>query len=148
MTHDGYHAISIAPGHQEVRRAFTDALQNAGVAADEIVYMNADGPGTKQCDTTEAAVFDDLFPRAEGIFSVKPLAGHCQAAAGSVELIASLYGFERGVIPAPPRVAKGHPSPARRTHGVCRGARGEVVARHGRPQRRHGPRGRLGLSPP
>ncbi len=109
MTHDGYHAISIAPGHQEVRRAFTDALQNAGVAADEIVYMNAHGPGTKQCDTTEAAVFDDLFPRAEGIFSVKPLAGHCQAAAGSVELIASLYGFERGVIPAPPRVAKGHP---------------------------------------
>ena len=54
-------------------------------------------------------MFDDLFPDAEGIFSVKPLAGHCQAAAGSVELIASLYGFERGVIPAPHRVAKGHP---------------------------------------
>ncbi len=109
MTHDGYHAISIAPGHQEVRRAFTDALRNAGVAPQEIAYMNAHGPGTKQCDTTEAAVFDDLFPDAEGIFSVKPLAGHCQAAAGSVELIASLYGFERGVIPAPNRVAKGHP---------------------------------------
>lgn len=109
MTHDGYHAISIAPGHQEVRRAFTDALRNAGVAPQEIAYMNAHGPGTKQCDTTEAALFDDLFPEAEGIFSVKPLAGHCQAAAGSVELVASLYGFERGVIPAPHRVAKGHP---------------------------------------
>ena len=109
MTHDGYHAISIAPGHHEVRRAFTDALRNAGVAPEEIAYMNAHGPGTKQCDTTEAAIFDDLFPDAEGIFSVKPLAGHCQAAAGSVELIASLYGFERGVIPAPHRVAKGHP---------------------------------------
>ena len=45
MTHDGYHAISIAPGHHEVRRAFTDALQNAGVAPEEIAYMNAHGPG-------------------------------------------------------------------------------------------------------
>ncbi len=109
MTHDGYHAISIAPGHEEVRRCFTDALQNAGVAGEEIAYMNAHGPGTKQCDATEAEMFDDLFPNAQGLFSVKPLAGHCQAAAGSVELLASLYGFERGVIPAPPRVAKGHP---------------------------------------
>ncbi len=109
MTHDGYHAISIAPGRVEVMRAFTDALANSGVAPEEIAYMNAHGPGTKQCDTTEAAVFDELFTNAEGLFSVKPLAGHCQAAAGSVELIASLYGFERGVIPAPPRVAKGHP---------------------------------------
>jgi 3-oxoacyl-[acyl-carrier-protein] synthase II len=109
MTHDGYHAISIAPGRVEVMRAFTDALRNAGVAPEEIAYMNAHGPGTVQCDTTEAAVFDELFTNAEGLFSVKPLAGHCQAAAGSVELIASLYGFERGVIPAPPRVAKGHP---------------------------------------
>ncbi len=109
MTHDGYHAISIAPGYAEVRRAFTEALDNAGVAAGDIAYMNAHGPGTKQCDTTEAAMFDELFPNAQGLFSVKPLAGHCQAAAGSVELLASLYGFERGVIPAPPRVAKGHP---------------------------------------
>ena len=146
MTHDGYHAISIAPGYAEVRRAFTEALDNAGVAAGDIAYMNAHGPGTKQCDTTEAAMFDELFPNAEGLFSVKPLAGHCQAAAGSVELLASLYGFERGVIPAPPR-GQGPPAPARRSHRLCRGAHREVVSRHGWPQRRPGPRGRLGLTP-
>jgi 3-oxoacyl-[acyl-carrier-protein] synthase II len=109
MTHDGYHAISIAPDRNEVFRTFRDALDDAGVRAEDIAYMNAHGPGTKQCDEAEALVFDSLFPNAEGIFSVKPLVGHCQAAAGSVEIMASLYGFERGVIPAPPRVAKAHP---------------------------------------
>ena len=98
--------------------------------------MNAHGPGTKQCDTAEAAVLDALFPDAEGIFSVKPLAGHCQAAAGSVELLASLYGFERGVIPAPPRVAKGHPRLLDGPTACVEGPDREVVSRHGRPQRR------------
>jgi 3-oxoacyl-[acyl-carrier-protein] synthase II len=109
MTHDGFHPISIDPDHTQVRRAFTTALANAQVHPSEIAYMNAHGPGTVQCDSTEAAIFDDLFPAAEGIFSVKPLSGHCQGAAGSVELVASLYGFDTGVIPAPPRVAHGHP---------------------------------------
>jgi 3-oxoacyl-[acyl-carrier-protein] synthase II len=109
MTHDGFHAIHIAPDHEQIFRAFRTALDVAGVHPSEIAYVNAHGPGTLQCDTAEAAVFDAMFPTAEGIFSVKPLAGHCQGAAGAVELTASLYGLERGVIPAPPRVAKGHP---------------------------------------
>src|SRR5260370_40961581 len=109
MSHDGYHAISIAPDHEQVFRAFSAAVEDAGVDPMAVAYVNAHGPGTRQCDTAEASVLDKLFPKAEGIFSVKPLAGHCQGAAGAVELIASLYGFERGVIPAPPRVANGHP---------------------------------------
>ena len=84
MTHDGYHAISINPDHKQVFRAFRTALDNSGVDASEIKYVNAHGPGTKQCDTCESEIFDTLFPEAEGIFSVKPLAGHCQGAAGSV----------------------------------------------------------------
>ena len=109
MSHDGYHAISIAPDHEQVFRAFAAAIDDSGVDPLTVAYVNAHGPGTRQCDTAEASVLDTLFPAAEGIFSVKPLAGHCQGAAGAVELIASLYGFERGVIPAPPRVARGHP---------------------------------------
>src|SRR6202166_1348091 len=107
MTHDGYHALSIAPDHEQIFRAFANAVDDAGVDPGEIAYVNAHGTGTRQCDTAEAAVLDSMFPTAEGIFSVKPLTGHCQAAAGGVELAASLYGFERGVIPAPARVAKG-----------------------------------------
>jgi 3-oxoacyl-[acyl-carrier-protein] synthase II len=109
MSHDGFHAISINPDHEHVFRAFKGALKNSNTDPSEIAYINAHGPGTKQCDTCESEVLDTLFPEAEGIFSVKPLAGHCQGAAGSVELVATLHAFENGVIAAPPRVAEGHP---------------------------------------
>jgi 3-oxoacyl-[acyl-carrier-protein] synthase II len=55
MTHDGFHAISINPDHKQVFRAFRTALDNSGVDASEIAYVNAHGPGTKQCDTCEEA---------------------------------------------------------------------------------------------
>jgi 3-oxoacyl-[acyl-carrier-protein] synthase II len=35
--------------------------------------------------------------------------GHTQAASSAIEILASLYGFQTGVIPAPRRVSKGHP---------------------------------------
>jgi 3-oxoacyl-[acyl-carrier-protein] synthase II len=109
MSHDAYHAIHIAPDHNQVMRAFVEAIRDAEVDPLEVAYVNAHGPGTVQCDAAEADALDTLFPNAQGIFSVKPLTGHCQGAAGAVELSASIYGLERGVIPAPPRVAKGHP---------------------------------------
>ena len=109
MTHDAYHPITIAPDLAQVRSAFTLALENAGVEAAEVGYINAHGPGTAQCDAAEGQIFDELFPDAHGIYSMKPFTGHCQAAAGAVELLATLFSYESGTIPAPPRVAPGHP---------------------------------------
>jgi 3-oxoacyl-[acyl-carrier-protein] synthase II len=124
MTHDGFHAVSINPDHKQVFAAFRAALANSGVDASEIAYMNAHGPGTRQCDTCEAEIFDTLFPAAEGIFSVKPLAGHCQGAAGSVELVATLHGYETGLIPAPRQVARGH---LRLLNGLTPAVRAPVI---------------------
>lgn len=108
MTNDAFHPVSIAADFKEVRRAFTTALDAAKVSASEIVYVNAHGTGTAQCDGVEAAILDEVFPEAQGIFSLKPLVGHCQGASGAIEMLATLYGFETGVVPAPRRVAKGH----------------------------------------
>ena len=74
-----------------------------------MAYLNAHGPGTAQCDAAEARVLDELFPQARGIFSIKPLVGHCQAAASAVEILATVYAFQTGFIPSPPQVAPGHP---------------------------------------
>jgi 3-oxoacyl-[acyl-carrier-protein] synthase II len=109
MSSDGYHPVSIAPDYVQVRRAFTTALTNAGVLGGDIAYLNAHGTGTAQCDGVEAALFDELLPGAEGIFSLKPLVGHTQGASAALEILASIYGFQTGVIPAPRRVSKGHP---------------------------------------
>ena len=43
------------------------------------------------------------------MYSIKPLAGHCQAAAAAVEVAAAALGYEHGVIAAPPIVAAAHP---------------------------------------
>ena len=109
MTMDAWSAVSIAPDRAEMTRCFTGALRTAGVSASEVAYINAHGPGTAQCDAAEAAILDELFPAAHGIFSVKPLLGHCQGASSTAELLATLYAFETDMIPAPPQVAPGHP---------------------------------------
>ncbi len=108
-SHDAYHPVSIPADPTEVFRCFRAALDDAGCDPADISYLNAHGPGTAQCDTAEAAVFDEVLTGARGLFSVKPLVGHCQGASGAIELCASLFGFATGVIPAPPRVAPGHP---------------------------------------
>jgi 3-oxoacyl-[acyl-carrier-protein] synthase II len=109
MGHEGHHVISLAADAAHVEAIYRAALDNAGVDRSEIAYFNAHGPGTRQCDTVEARLFDELFPDAHGIFSVKPLAGHCQAAAAAVEVAVSCLAYQEGVIPAPPAVAPGHP---------------------------------------
>jgi 3-oxoacyl-[acyl-carrier-protein] synthase II len=109
VTHDGFHVTSIDPTYTEIRRCFELALTDAGIDRGEVKYLNAHGPGTVQCDAAEAAMFDRMFPEAEGIFSVKPLTGHCQAASSAVEIAAACLAFETGAISAPRQVAPGHP---------------------------------------
>lgn len=108
MTHDAYHPTHLNPDHREVRRCYQQALSNAKAFPSEVAYLNAHGPGTAQCDATEAAMLDTLLTDAE-VFSIKPLVGHCQGAASGVEIAASCLAYENGIIPAPKRVSKGHP---------------------------------------
>ena len=115
MTHDGFHVVSIDPAYTEIRRCFELAVADAGIDRADVKYLNAHGPGTAQCDAAEAAILDSMFEEAEGVFSVKPLAGHCQAAASAVEIAASCLAFETGTITAPRQVAPGHP---RLLHGL------------------------------
>jgi 3-oxoacyl-[acyl-carrier-protein] synthase II len=109
MTMDAFSAVSLDPSLTQLFRAFEEAMRISGVDPADVAYLNAHGPGTAQCDAAEARVLDELFPQARGIFSIKPLTGHCQAAAGAVELLATIYAFQTGYIPAPRQVAPGHP---------------------------------------
>lgn len=145
MTMDAYNVVSMTPDLDELFRCFHEALGASGVDPSEIAYMNAHGPGTAQCDAAEGRILDELFPEAHGIFSVKPLVGHCQAAAAAVETLATLYAFEKGSVPSPPQVAPGHP---RLLDGLTASARadGQVVHRDGRVQLGHRHRRTGGLT--
>jgi 3-oxoacyl-[acyl-carrier-protein] synthase II len=109
MSHDAYHVTSIEPRHDQITASFTDALDNASVSAADVRYLNAHGPGTTQCDAAEATVLERLFGPETGVYSVKPLTGHCQGAASAIEVAVTAMAYDRGMIPAPPVVAQGHP---------------------------------------
>jgi len=93
----------------QLRRAFDRALAAGGVDPGEVSYVNANGAGTPAVDAMEAAVVDEVLSSVAGVYSLKPLVGDCGAAAGAVELVGALYGFSTGVVPAPARIAAGHP---------------------------------------
>jgi len=109
MTMDAYNLVGVAPDLQEMFRCFRLAMADAGAEPEDVAYVNAHGPGTGMCDAAEAKILDEYFPDARGIFSVKPLVGHCQSAAAAIETLATIYSFQTGYIPAPPQVAPGHP---------------------------------------
>ncbi len=109
MSHDAHHVTSINPELTDITRCFTEALDNSAVRPADVGYLNAHGPGTRQCDQAEATVFDTLLPDDAQLYSIKPLAGHCQGAASAVEIAATALGYDRNLLPAPPTVAPGHP---------------------------------------
>ncbi|MGD0391192.1 MAG: beta-ketoacyl synthase N-terminal-like domain-containing protein [Acidimicrobiales bacterium] len=109
MTMDASNLVGVAPDLHELFRCYRLAMHNAGAAFEDVAYLNAHGPGTGRGDAAEARALDELFPDAAGIFSIKPLVGHCQSAAAAVEMLATIYAFQTGYVPAPAQVAPGHP---------------------------------------
>lgn len=109
MSHDAHHVTSIDPGLTQVRRCFTEALADADVWPSDVRYLNAHGPGTKQCDSAESAMLEEFFAPGTGVYSIKQLVGHCQAAASAVEIAVGVTGYEQGYLPLPAAVSVAHP---------------------------------------
>ena len=109
MSHDAFHVTSINPDLKQVRGCLGEALANSGVKGRDVQYLNAHGPGTAQCDAAETALLEETLTNAD-VYSLKPLTGHCQAAAAAVEIAGAVLGYDHGSIPAPRHaVTGGHP---------------------------------------
>lgn len=77
--------------------AIRAALEAAGVAPEEIDYVNAHGTGSVLGDETEARSLRTVFGRHSPLVnSTKPLVGHCLSAAGLVELVATVAQLRAG----------------------------------------------------
>ena len=75
LTHDAFHPIAIKPDGLQVAAAWSQALDEAQLGADEIAYINAHGSGTVLNDTVEAGVADAMFPEHTKLYSTKMLTG-------------------------------------------------------------------------
>ncbi len=112
-TQDAYRATAPRPDGAAARGAMARALRRSGLPADAIGYINAHGTGTPLNDPAECrAIRDALGPHAErvAVSSIKGAIGHLMAAAGAIELAASLLAFERDLLPGTAHHAERDPA--------------------------------------
>ena len=100
MTADGVDIT--APDASGAARAMQAALDDAGLAAEQVGYVNAHGTGTRLNDRTEVAALRQVFGRGldrVAVSSTKSMIGHCMTAGGALELIATAMALRDGWLP-------------------------------------------------
>jgi 3-oxoacyl-[acyl-carrier-protein] synthase II len=101
-TGDAYHPVQPHPEGHGMARAVTAALQRAGIAAEDLGYINAHGSGTGQSDPAEAnalrLALGDAVERVP-VSSTKSLHGQSLEASGVLELIVTLLAARKGMLP-------------------------------------------------
>ncbi|MDO9216902.1 MAG: beta-ketoacyl-[acyl-carrier-protein] synthase family protein [Lacisediminimonas sp.] len=110
---DAYHISAPEPQGLGAQAAMRQALASAGVAAEEIDYLNLHGTATRHNDAMESLAVQAVFPAGVPCSSSKPLTGHCLGAAGALEaafcwLTLSRHNPHRRL---PPQVWDGVPDP-------------------------------------
>lgn len=101
-TGDAYHITAPAPDADGAYRAMLMAVNDAGIKACELDYINAHGTSTGLNDKLETLAIKRLLGDDAGkvaISSTKSMMGHLLGAAGAVEAIACLMAINEGVIP-------------------------------------------------
>jgi 3-oxoacyl-[acyl-carrier-protein] synthase II len=109
-TSDAHHLTAPDPSGGSAALAITRALEDAGLSANELDYVNAHGTSTPLNDRSETeALKIALGERAHAVpvSSTKSAIGHLLGAAGAVEAVATLLALNERV--APPTLGYGEP---------------------------------------
>jgi nodulation protein E len=83
-------------------RAMQAALADAGLAPEEVGYVNAHGTGTLGNDPVETRAIREVFgarASAVAVSSTKSMHGHTLGAAGALEAVATALALHHGVLP-------------------------------------------------
>ncbi|PYF70699.1 beta-ketoacyl-ACP synthase II [Pedobacter nutrimenti] len=113
MTADAYHMTSTHPEGEGAYMAMRFALEDAGLQASDVDYLNAHATSTPVGDLSEIKAITRLF---EGhtdqlhISATKSMTGHLLGAAGAIEAIASIMAIKHGIVP--PTINLTNPDPS------------------------------------
>jgi 3-oxoacyl-[acyl-carrier-protein] synthase II len=99
---DAFHETQPAPEGEGAARCMRLALADAGMAPEEIGYINAHGTSTPFNDANETKAIKTVFgahARKVMVSSTKSMTAHMLGAAGGAEAVVSTLVLARGVIP-------------------------------------------------
>ncbi len=99
---DAYHITSPDPEGRGLAICANHALKNAGVAPEEVDYINAHGTSTQLNDKFETAAVKKVFGEHAGTLamsSTKSMTGHLLGAAGGIEAVVCAKAIETGAVP-------------------------------------------------
>lgn len=82
---DAHHISAPHPEGNGAEQAMRKALNNAGLQASDVGYINAHGTATKLNDQMEAKAIERVFGNQVPVSSTKPLTGHTLGAASAIE---------------------------------------------------------------
>jgi len=99
---DAFHVAAPDPKAAGAVRAMRWALDDAGVATEQINYINAHGTGTPVNDASETFAIKTLFGEQAynlAVSSNKSLLGHAMGGTGALEAIFSMYAIMENILP-------------------------------------------------
>jgi nodulation protein E len=100
MSSDAAHITQPSPDGAAL--AMQRAIDDSGLAKEQIGYINAHGTGTQANDRSETAGIRQVFgPLADrlAVSSTKSMHGHALGAAGALEAVASILTLRNGIVP-------------------------------------------------
>ncbi|HEL0608880.1 beta-ketoacyl-ACP synthase II [Streptococcus equi] len=98
-TCDAYHMTSPHPEGLGARKAINLALQEAGIDAEAIDYVNAHGTSTPANEKGESQAIVAVLGKEVPVSSTKSFTGHLLGAAGAVEAIATIEAIRHNYVP-------------------------------------------------
>ena len=99
---DAYHVCKPQPEGDGLARSIADALHRAGVAPEQLGYVNAHGSGTAVSDTAEAAALHRSLGDVAAtvpVSSTKAVHGQALEAGALLELIVTMAALRAGRLP-------------------------------------------------